>query len=497
MRRKASYVIWAAVLAGTILLTGACSPPKSEPVKTVTIADGEFDPAVWGKAYPLEYDSWLKSKDPNPPGLSKYRKGWTGGEKFDKLSEYPFMALLFNGWGFGVEYNEIRGHFYMLIDQLEIDPSRLKAGGVCLTCKSPFAPKLQQEMGLNYFKDPYVDVHAKIPAQFQRTGVMCIDCHDNKTLDLKLSRWTLNKALADMGKDPATVTRQEKRSLVCAQCHVTYIIKKDKDMKSIDVFFPWQGSKEGDISIENIIKVLKSDPAYLEWKQNVTGFKVGFSRHPEYEFYSRNSTHWNANVSCADCHMQYERVGVNKISNHNVGSPLIQGMVACQQCHAESADWLKARVLTTQDRTTSLLNRAGYSTAVAAKLFEIANKAQADGKNIDKGLYDKAKDLYLEAFYRVNYIGAENSVGFHNPTEAGRICGDAVAFAEKSAALLRQTLAKAGVEPPADVNLDLAKYLQKRGVKGLNFVPSDEFKDPYGIQNILTPAASLGLPGAK
>jgi nitrite reductase (cytochrome c-552) len=172
-------------------------------------------------------------------------------------------------------------------------------------------------------------------------------------------------------------------------------------------------------------------------------------------------------------------------------------MVACQQCHAESADWLKARVLTTQDRTTSLLNRAGYSTAVAAKLFEMANKAQADGKNIDKGLYDKAKDLYLEAFYRVNYIGAENSVGFHNPTEAGRICGDAVAFAEKSAALLRQTLTKAGVEPPTDVNLDLAKYLQKRGVKGLNFVPSDEFKDPYGIQNMLTPAASLGLPGAK
>ena len=104
-----------------------------------------------------------QSKEPNPADLSKYRKGWTGGEKFDKLSEFPFMALLFNGWGFGVEYNEIRGHYYMLIDQLEIDPSRLKAGGVCLTCKTPFAPKLKQEMGENYFKDPYVEVHAKIP----------------------------------------------------------------------------------------------------------------------------------------------------------------------------------------------------------------------------------------------------------------------------------------------------------------------------------------------
>ncbi len=494
MRRKGiSLFLWVVALGGVLLLVGTCAPPKSEPVKTVTIPDGEYDPAVWGKAYPLEYDSWLQSKEPNPPG-SKYRKGWTGNGKFDKLSEYPYLALLFNGWGFGVEYNEIRGHHFMLIDQLEIDPSRLKAGGVCLTCKTPFAPKLQQEMGLNYFKDPYVEVHAKIPAQFQRMGVMCIDCHDNKTMDLKLSRWTLNKALTEIGKDPNTLTRQEKRSLACAQCHVTYVIKKDKDMKSVDVFFPWQGSKEGDISIENIIKVIKGDPSLLEWKQTVTGFKLGFSRHPEYEVYSKNSTHWQAGVSCADCHMQYLRVGVNKISSHNVGSPLAQGMAACQQCHAETAQWLKDRVLAIQDRTTSLLNRAGYATAVAAKLFDAAHQAQAAGKNINQDLHKKAKDLYEEAFYRINYIGAENSAGFHNPTEAGRICGDAVAFAEKSAALLRQALAQAGVEVPANVNLELAKYLQKRGVKGLNFKPEEEFKDPYHIQEMLTPAVSLGLP---
>ena len=493
MKTKAPiFIIWATVLAGFVLLCG-CSPPKPEPVKTVAIPDGEYDPAVWGQAYPLEYDSWLQSKKPDPPG-SKYRKGWTGNGKFDKLSEYPYLALLFNGWGFGVEYNEIRGHHYMLIDQLEIDPSRLKAGGVCLTCKTPFAPKLQQEMGLNYFKDPYLDVHAKIPVQFQRMGVMCIDCHDNKTMDLKLSRWTLKKGLTEIGKDPNTLTRQEKRSLACAQCHVTYVIRKDKDMKSTDVFFPWKGSKEGDISIENIIKVIKSDPSLLEWKQTVTGFKLGYSRHPEYEVYSRNSTHWQAGVACADCHMQYMRVGVNKISNHNVGSPLAQGMVACQQCHAETAQWLKDRVLAIQDRTTSLLNRAGYATAVAAKLFETAHQAQAAGKNLNQDLYKKSKDLYEEAFYRINYIGAENSAGFHNPTEAGRICGDAVAFAEKSGGLLRQALTQAGVEVPANVNLELAKYLQKRGVKGLNFKPAEEFKDPYHIQELLTPAASLGLP---
>ena len=58
----------------------------------------------------------------------------------------------------------------MLIDQLEVDPSRRKAGGVCLTCKTPFAPKLKQDLSEHYFKDPYDEVYAKIPEAVQSRG---------------------------------------------------------------------------------------------------------------------------------------------------------------------------------------------------------------------------------------------------------------------------------------------------------------------------------------
>lgn len=485
--------ILAAILALGGLSLVACQPPKAEPVKTYTIGDNEYDPANWGKAYPLEYDSWLKTKDPKPAGFSKYKAGHDlQNTHYDKLSEFPFMALLFNGWGFGIEYNEPRGHYYMLIDQLEIDPSRLKSGGACLTCKTPFVPKLREEMGVHYFADPYLDVHAKIPQQFQRTGVMCLDCHDNKDMGLKLSRWTLKQGLSEIGMDPANFSRQEGRSLVCAQCHVTYMVTKDDNMKSTNVVFPWKGSKAQDISIENIIKVIKSDPHHLEWKQTVTGYKLGFIRHPEYEFYSRNSVHWKANVSCADCHMPYTRVGANKISDHNVTSPLKAGMKSCQQCHSQTPEWLASQVVAIQDRTVSLMNRAGYAVAVAAKTIEAVHKAQAEGKSIDQGLYDKAKDLYLEAMYRVIFLGAENSVGFHNPTEAGRVAGDCVALANKCEGLLRQAMTKAGVEPPVDIPLQLAKYTNDRGVKKLKFRPELEFKDPFGTQDMITPPASMG-----
>ena len=477
----------AAWLAAAALVLSGCQPPKSEPVRPVKIAEGEIDPAVWGKAYPVNYEMWKKTEEPTPAGKSKYKRGFDADRiSYDKLSEFPYMALLFNGWGFGVEYNEPRGHAYMMKDQVDIDPSRVKAGGVCLTCKTPYAVKLEKEKGLEYYSKPWSEVRAMIPAPHQEIGVACVDCHDPKDMSLKISReFTLSKALESIKVEPAKITRQDMRSLVCAQCHVTYNIRKDENMKSVGIYFPWQGSKWGNISVENIIRQIRNDPSVGEWKQKVTGFKLAFIRHPEFELYSANSVHWKAGVSCADCHMPYTKVGVYKVSDHRVTSPLKNELKACMQCHSESADWLRDQVITIQDRTASLMLRSGYATATVAKLFEMANDAEAAGKKIDKELYAKAKDHYEEAFYRASYVGAENSVGFHNPTEATRILGDATAFAGKAEGLLRQALAKAGIDVPQVVNLELNKYLEGRGQKKLTIQKNVEFKDPYGVQEKL------------
>ena len=56
----------------------------------------------------------------------------------------------------------------------------------------------------------------------------------------------------------------------------------------------------------------------------------------------------------------------------------------------------------------------------------------------------------------------------------------------------RQVASLLGVDPAQDVPLELAKYLNKRGVRNLNFQPQLEFKDPYGTQEMLTPTFSLG-----
>jgi len=459
----------------------ACSPPRGEAVRAVKVEDGEIEPAQWGKAWPLHFESWKRTEEPTPAGQSKYKRGWDTDRKvYDKLSEFPYLALLFKGWGFGVEYNEPRGHMHMLSDVLAIDPSRVKAGGVCLTCKTPYAPALEQKLGKDYYSKPFLEVHSQIPKGHAALGTACADCHDSKDASLRISRgFTLGQALRSIGKDPDKLSRQELRSAVCAQCHVTYAIPKDKEMRSTGVFFPWAGGRWGKIAIEDIIAHVRKTP---EWVQSVTGFKLGFLRHPEFELLSNDSVHWRAGAACADCHMPYERVGSYKISDHRVMSPLKNGLQGCIQCHSEDEDWLKERVLATQDRAASLLLRAGYATAGVAKLFEKAHAAQAAGKKIDPALYASAKSHYEEAFYRATFIGAENSMGFHNPAETMRVLADATAHALRAEALLRQALAAAGVLVPERIDLELAKYLEKRGDRKLGFDRSAEFQDPFGTQ---------------
>lgn len=471
----------ALALAGLVVAGYGCTPKKIEPASTQVIPDGTIDPAKWGEVYPEQYRLWQQTAEPTPAGKSRYKKGWDVGEELpDKLDEYPFLALLYNGWAFGSEYREPRGHHYMVQDQLEVDPGRYKAGGSCLTCKTPYAPILQGQMGKDYFAKPYQEVRGKIPKENQELGVSCIDCHDNRDASsLKISRgFTLGKGLKALGVDQTNLTRQDMRTLVCAQCHVTYSIPKNAEVKSTDVFFPWQGSAWGDISIENIIKQLRNNPPSGEWTQSVTGFKLAFIRHPEFELFSRNSPHWQAGASCADCHMPTAEVAGRKVSDHRVMSPLKNDLKACKQCHEETPDALREKVFAIQDRVTSQFIRAGYATATAAKLFETAHKAGAAGRTLDPTLYAQAKDHYEEAFYRVVFIGAENSAGFHNPAEASRIMTDAASHAAKAQTLLRQLLAKAGIEAPAQVDLELAKYLNNRGVKKLMFKPQHEIKDP-------------------
>ena len=473
----------AAVLAVGLLLTttlSGCGVPvgrKSAPEPAAP--EGEHDPAVWGAQYPAVYKTWLATAEPRPAGKSKYKRGFDDGQMYDKLSEFPFMPLLFQGWGFGIDYQEPRGHHYMVIDQGEADPSRVKAGGACLTCKSPYAEDLNAENKDALFSATYDEAIEMLPEAHRELGASCIDCHDNETMELETRRWTVDAALAEVGVDADDLSTQQQRLMVCGQCHCTYSVMKE-DGASVDVDFPWEGSQWGAISAENVIDRLLEDPARAEWTQQVTGLKLGFIRHPDVEFYSAGSPHMKVGMACNDCHMPDIRVNNEVVSDHNLMSPLKTDMTTCKRCHYDTAEELKAKVLAIQDANAALLINAGYKTATAAKLIEMANASLETSAADIRPAYDEAVAHYKEAFYRTVWMGAENSLGFHNPAEGQRILKDAQTEADASVKLLRDLLAKEGIDVPAEVPLELSEYLENRGEHKKNFVKAHHFADPSG-----------------
>lgn len=454
MKNKILLVITVAFMMSIILLGCSNDEALLESPQNTGISgeglglEGKLDPADWAEVFPNHYETYLLNNEGGTEH-SVYR----GSEPFDRNSAWPFQWVLYDGWGMGKEYTESVGHTNALISQLKIDPARKGAGGACLTCKTPSVPELKEQMGLDFFSLPYDEVYNQIPEEYNMLGVSCIDCHDGTTGELSISRWTVEAALSGVSNVPAEFTGKQLGMLTCAQCHVTYSIPKDVDKKSIDLLFPWHRAEWEGITIEAIEQQIKEDGLY-EWTHAVTGLELGHIRHPEFEFYTNNSLHYNMGLGCADCHMPKVEVNGEKISSHQWTSPFKQDLAACSSCHSQSPEELKQRVVGIQDDVNILFTEAGFRAAQAAKAIELANKTPG----ADETLLAEAKQAYEKSYYRIVFIGAENSMGFHNRPEAHRVLNDGLMYATEAEEKAREAIKKAGVTPPAEFDLELDKY---------------------------------------
>jgi len=156
-------------------------------------------------------------------------------------------------------------------------------------------------------------------------------------------------------------------------------------------------------------------------------------QHPEYEFFTADSTHFKAGVACADCHMPYTRDGAAKFSNHNVQSPLLNAEAACGQCHTDVA-YVTGRVGTIQAQVRQTMDAAEDALIDAISAIETALASPG----VDSEKLARAQNLHREAQLRWDFIAAENSMGFHNPEEALRILANATDLARQAQLLAVQ-----------------------------------------------------------
>lgn len=324
----------------------------------------------------------------------------------------------------------------------------------------------------------------------KRMGVTCADCHNPNDMSLRLTRPAAINALVARGyeKDPIQgikATREEMRTLVCSQCHVEYYFKPtgtkvkvigesiandntkkwwDGTQKTYDEFDSWRdGNQAIEIEADGLELVFpwaewkKGQPFRIEmfddyyekvrsifakdWDHKITGAPMLKIQHPESELYS-GGVHAANGVSCADCHMPYIRKGAKKLTQHNITSPLQDINSACKTCHTQSESYLKAQIKDIQNSVAYDLRTAEY--AIVSLIQDIKTLRDTlsnmpEYKNNNQKINNELKEvleLHRKAQMRADFIGAENSTGFHNPREASRMLLQAVDMARLGQAKL-------------------------------------------------------------
>jgi nitrite reductase (cytochrome c-552) len=261
--------------------------------------------------------------------------------------------------------------------------------------------------------------------------VACIDCHASDTMQLRVTRPAFVEGLRalkaaegvknyDANRD---ATRQEMRAFVCGQCHVEYHFKGAEKR----LVYPWSKG----LKVDQILAYYDAEK-FSDWTHKDSGAPVLKAQHPEFELWNQG-IHARSGVACADCHMPYTRVGALKITDHHVRSPLLNVNRACQSCHRWSEDELKARVLTIQQRTFDLRNRA-----MDALIALIADLKTATAAGRPDAELARARDFQRKAQFYLDFVEAENSTGFHAPQEAARILAESIDFTRQGQLALRE-----------------------------------------------------------
>ena len=409
--------------------------------RVVELNDDVDDPAVWGKNFPLQYDGYRRTVD-------QVRTRYGGSEAVprtpttadprsivaqSRLEEDPRLKTMWAGYAFAVDFREERGHAYMLEDQTFTQRQEVtKQPGTCMHCHaSVYRPYRRLgggdlTMGFEVMNQmPYPDARKEVTHP-----VACIDCHDPASMQLRVTRPGFLEGIKllkasqgvadyDVNRD---ATRQEMRAFVCGQCHVEYYFRGTEKRLT----YPWtKGLKADDIL------AYYEENGFKDWTHAETGAPMLKAQHPEFEMWNQG-IHARSGVACADCHMPYQRVGAMKISDHHVRSPLLNVNRACQTCHHWPEEELRQRVQEIQDRTFSLRNQ---TMDVLVTLVGELKAARARGAT-DAQL-QQARLMHRRGQFLLDFIEAENSMGFHAGSEAVRVLAKSIDYLRQGQIAIR------------------------------------------------------------
>ncbi len=414
------------------------------------ISDWEPRNDVWGENFPREYESYESTLD------TTFASKHGGSQTIDYLSRYPNLVVLWAGYAFSRDYNQGRGHYHAVEDIRNTLRTAVPQPGTCWTCKSTDVPRVMNQMGTeNFYHAKWADLGPEII-----NNIGCQDCHDPKTMNLRITRPALIEAFQRQGRDITKASHQEMRSLVCAQCHVEYYFKGEGKYLT----FPWDKGFSADS-----MEACYEQNGHVDFVHALSRTPILKAQHPDYELYM-TGIHAQRGVSCADCHMPYRSEGGVKFTDHKIQSPLNNIANSCQVCHRESEDALRRSVNERQDRIEEMRGMVEGALVKA----HIEAKAAWD-KGATEAEMKPVLELIRHAQWRWDWVAAANALGFHSPVEAARTLGTSLQRAQEARVQLSRILAKHGVndavvmpdistkdKAQAFIGLDMAKLRSEK-----------------------------------
>jgi len=392
----------------------------------------EYDPLeprsdIWGQNFPKEYYSYIQTAD------TTFKSLFNVSDDEDLLESNPKFVILFAGNPFSRDYNHARGHFYAVIDVVKTlrtgapnDTTPSPQPNTCWTCKSSDVPRLINKLGVQGFYKGSFDKLGHECVNY----IGCVDCHDAKTMNLKITRPALIEAFQRLGKDINKSSHQEMRSLVCAQCHVEYFFD-NRDGKEKYLTFPWDSG----FTVEAMERYYDAF-AFSDWKHAISKAPMLKAQHTEYEMFLFG-VHYRSGLACADCHMPYKSEGGVKYTDHHITSPLRYISRTCQVCHRESEEELRNRIYERQKTIKELRNILENELVIAH--FE-AKHAWDIGSN-EKEM-QPVLQLIRQAQWRWDFVACGHGNAFHAPLESARILGNGIAKVQEARRQLQRIFAK-------------------------------------------------------
>jgi len=392
---------------------------RVEPPKTL----GDSNNASFASKFPSEYKSWKATENADP------NTQYAGSGFRDYLSDHPNLVVMWAGYPFAIEYNQARGHYHALEDVQKTRRVNDKTPGTCYSCKSPDVPRVMARDGVAAFYGNKFSHYV----EDMKNPIGCSDCHEAKTMKLQISRPALIEAYKAMGKDVTKASKEEMRSLVCAQCHVEYHFKgTEKYLK-----FPWNYG----LTIEGFDKYYE-ETGHSDWTHAISGAKMVKMQHPDFEVFQQ-SLHGKRGVSCADCHMPSKTEGKLEYTDHQIRSPLYMVDRTCANCHDWTPEKAKQRVYEIQNRNREMLDRV--ERVLTSAHLEIGDAAKLGSTDAELA---PVRKLVSKAQMYWDYIAASNGMGFHAPQESARVLGKALDMGQECRLQTQELRMKHGATGP-------------------------------------------------